>query len=315
MRRPMERVAEPLRVMGAQRRRHRRADRRLRLAPPGAARDRLSIAGRERPGQIRDPARRRSVRRRRDAVIRTGADARSHRTHAARSSACARRAGRRPSPSQAAAASPRATRRAGRLFVGGVLHRRGLSRRERGLTVRRRRHESDAHRAARDPAPMGARIRRERPRAAAQSRSRTSPCAERAAGASIPPELVPLAIDELPVLFVAAACARGRDGDHGRRRTARQGERPHCRHGRRPARRSVRAANSADGMRIEGGRAERRRDRQPRRPPGGDVVRGRQPACHRADPDSTTPKRRDLVPRLRRMLARSASGSTSRLPR
>jgi 3-phosphoshikimate 1-carboxyvinyltransferase len=28
-------------------------------------------------------------------------------------------------------------------------------------------------------------------------------------GATIPPELVPLAIDELPILFIAAACARG----------------------------------------------------------------------------------------------------------
>jgi len=29
-------------------------------------------------------------------------------------------------------------------------------------------------------------------------------------GIDVPPELVPLAIDEFPVLFVAAACARGR---------------------------------------------------------------------------------------------------------
>jgi 5-enolpyruvylshikimate-3-phosphate synthase len=37
----------------------------------------------------------------------------------------------------------------------------------------------------------------------------------RLAGIEIPPQLVPLAIDEFPVLFVAAACASGRTIVHG----------------------------------------------------------------------------------------------------
>ena len=54
-------------------------------------------------------------------------------------------------------------------------------------------------------------------------------------GIEIAPELVPLAIDEFPVLFVAAACAEGTTLLRGRRRTAGQGVRPDRGDGRRPA--------------------------------------------------------------------------------
>jgi 3-phosphoshikimate 1-carboxyvinyltransferase len=46
-------------------------------------------------------------------------------------------------------------------------------------------------------------------------------------GIEIPVDQVPLAIDEFPALFIAAACARGRDPAHRRRGAAGQGERPH----------------------------------------------------------------------------------------
>ena len=52
-------------------------------------------------------------------------------------------------------------------------------------------------------------------------------------GIQIPPEWVPLAIDEFPVLFIAAAMARGYDRDTRGRGIAPQGKRPHRRHGRR----------------------------------------------------------------------------------
>ncbi len=56
----------------------------------------------------------------------------------------------------------------------------------------------------------------------------------RCKGIAVPEELVPLAIDELPVLFIAAAAAHGRDRVHRRRRAAREGERPPGRDGRGP---------------------------------------------------------------------------------
>jgi hypothetical protein len=65
---------------------------------------------------------------------------------------------------------------------------------------------------------------------AARSRWRTCWFAPRAEGIEVPVALVPLAIDEFPVLFIAAACAARRDRDYRRRGTAREGKRSHCRH-------------------------------------------------------------------------------------
>jgi cyclohexadieny/prephenate dehydrogenase / 3-phosphoshikimate 1-carboxyvinyltransferase len=79
-----------------------------------------------------------------------------------------------------------------------------------GLTLRQRRHQPDPHRAARDAARDGRRhprhtARRGRRRTTGRHRS----AAERAARHRGRRALVPLAIDEFPVFFVAAACARG----------------------------------------------------------------------------------------------------------
>ncbi len=52
-------------------------------------------------------------------------------------------------------------------------------------------------------------------------------------GIAVPEALVPLAIDEFPVLFVAAACARGRNGDRGSGRITGERERSHRGNGRR----------------------------------------------------------------------------------
>ena len=54
------------------------------------------------------------------------------------------------------------------------------------------------------------------------------------AASQVPVELVPLAIDELPVLFIAAACAAGETVVSGRGGAAREGERPDRCHERRP---------------------------------------------------------------------------------
>ncbi len=53
-------------------------------------------------------------------------------------------------------------------------------------------------------------------------------------GVAVPPALVPLAIDEFPAIFVAAACAARRNDGDGRCRAAREGKRPHRRDGARP---------------------------------------------------------------------------------
>jgi hypothetical protein len=84
---------------------------------------------------------------------------------------------------------------------------------------------------------MGADIRVE-PRATQARPMRREPIADihvRASalqGIRVPERLVPLAIDEFPVFFIAAAAARGRDAGDGSRRAARQGERSARRHGR-----------------------------------------------------------------------------------
>ena len=125
-RRPVDRVAEPLRRMGAQRRVPRR--------PAAAARGRrarelaghpLRAAGRERAGQVVRAAGR-AARGRRDDRGRAAAEPRPHRADAARSGRAARRreseAPRRHGRRRCDGSSSRG-RRARRLLVGRLLHR------------------------------------------------------------------------------------------------------------------------------------------------------------------------------------------------
>ena len=213
MRRPMERVAVPLRHDGRAHHDPRGpAAGGDRSGAPRAARHRLHAAGGQRAGEVRDPARG-AARRRAHARHRAGADARSHRAHARRlrrRSCCTRarpsrsRAGSRCAapPSQCRAISPR------RRFSWSP----ACSRPHAAAAAAQRRREPDAHRAAGPAAAHG----RRHPRAAAcarppaSSRSPTSRYAGSALrGIEVPEALVPLAIDELPVFFIAAACAEG----------------------------------------------------------------------------------------------------------
>ena len=104
-----------------------------------------------------------------------------------------------------------------------------------GFAASQRRTESDAHRPARYPAQHGRRHRNPEPApAAAPNRWRICGCRpRRCTGIAVPAALVPLAIDEFPVLFVAAACASGETRGHGRGGIARQGKRSDCGHERR----------------------------------------------------------------------------------
>ena len=127
----------------------------------------------------------------------------------------------------------------------------------------------------------------------------------------VPERLVPLAIDEFPAFFIAAACAEGETRRDRRRGTARQGERPDRGDGRGPRRRSAcatrccrtacasRAARSA-AARSTAAAITGSRCRSPWR------------ACVRAAPIEILRRgqRRDVVPGLRR--ARALGGHRDR---
>ncbi len=213
MRRPMERVAVPLRLMGAQ---HRHRGRPAAGAHPRrarAARDRLRAAGGQRAGEVGDPAGG-PGRRRPHAHHRARALARSHRAHARR----LRRGG--------------AARRCATIAIAGRARRCAARRWQcRGISPRRRSSSWPAawRPGSRCSLPMSAST----PRAPASSSMlqrmgadiRVHTRAPAAAGAepvadievrasalrgiTVPEALVPLAIDEFPVFFVAAACAEG----------------------------------------------------------------------------------------------------------
>ena len=75
-------------------------------------------------------------------------------------------------------------------------------------------------------------------------------------GIDVPPELVPLAIDEFPVLFVAAACARGQTRGDGCGGVAAQGKRsPGC-HGGGASNAGRGSGAGAGGLEIQGGRLQ-----------------------------------------------------------
>ena len=217
MRRPMERVAAPLRLDGRAHRTRTRAGRRLRSRrraqlraieyelPVASAQVKSAIllAALCAEGRTRSPSR---------------ADARSHRAHAARlrrAGSCKR--GRSARARGRPGAARHAHRGAGRFLLRGVLPGRRLPGAPRRRCCSRNvGHQPDPHRACcRSCSEMGADIRiRQRPPLpeTTASPSPTSRCAAaRLRGITVPAALVPLAIDEFPVFFIAAACARGRD--------------------------------------------------------------------------------------------------------
>ncbi len=99
----------------------------------------------------------------------------------------------------------------GRLQLGGVLPGRGLSRRARRIADRERRHQPDSYGSARRSCARWA------PRSSCATNAASAPSRlpiswvtqSELKGIAVPPELVPLAIDEFPILFIAAAAATG----------------------------------------------------------------------------------------------------------
>ena len=248
MQRPMERVAKPLREMGADCAHPRRqtAGRHRRRA--AAARHRVPHAGGERPGEVGHSAGG-SLCRRRDDRDFAGRVPRSQRAHAARAAGVrlesrgsdAPRSIRRSGSRASSIEVPGDFSSAAFFIVAGLLGGAGG-----GLAAAQCGTESDPHRVARYPAQHGRQTSKSRIRAT----SGAEPVADlrvRASalqGVAVPAALVPLAIDEFPVLFVAAACADGRDRGHRCGGTARQGKRSHCRdeRGLHDARRRARAS-------------------------------------------------------------------------
>ena len=257
---------------------------------PPAADDRGRSAPRRSTTCFRSRARRSSRRccsrgstpTRADDGGRAGADPRPHRADARRggraASASARASVDRPAggparrwaTSRCRATSPRRRRSSSRRrsCPGSELHIHGvnLNPRRTGLleilermgariTVYNRR--ADRRRAGRRPRGPLARARRDDASTARE---------------------VPLAIDELPLFALAAACARGESVVRGARGAPREGDGPDRGDGRRAARARRRARGRRDDgftvtgvpARLRGGRVD-----EPRRPPARDARRGR----------------------------------------
>lgn len=119
-------------------------------------------------------------------------------------------------------------------------------------------------------------------------------------GIDIPEDLVPLAIDEFPVLFVAAACAEGRTVLRGAEEPAGQGVGPYPGHGRRPEGPGREGRADPGWHRHRGWCVRWRRSLGARRPPYRHVLQRRFAACQRADPHPRLRQRRHLLPQLPR---------------
>ena len=218
-RRPMGRIVEPLRPMGAKLAGRAGASR-LPMAITGrsdADPDHVRDAGPQRPGQVGDPARR-AVGRRRDVGDRGGRDPRPHRTHAARPRR-GRRRGRRPR--RPAHGARRRTDGRGRGRRDGAV--RSLGRRvlaggrvdpsRRRAAARRGEHEPDAACHHRHPEAHGRRHRGARSPCNGRGGRRTARRPRRAIrglrAIDLSPAEVAAAIDEIPILALAAAVATG----------------------------------------------------------------------------------------------------------
>ena len=129
----------------------------------------------------------------------------------------------------------------------------------------------------------------------------------------VSPAEVAAAIDEIPILCLAATQAARPDDDPRRRRAAPQGIGPDRRDRRRPERpRRPRHGRRRrpDDRRTD--RPDRCADRQPRRPPPGDDLRDRRSHRRRVDDDRCAGERRDLLSRLLQRTRRGA-GMTKRV--
>ncbi len=174
--------------------------------------DRLRAAGRERAGEVGDPARRPLTRTATHDRRRAGADARPH------GAACSPRPGARVEARERArhglarrAARAGRGRGAGRLLVRRAVSRRGDARPGLRAPRPRRQPQPAADRPARDPRAHG-RPRSRSTTAARSAASRAATSRSTRAGSSARRSRrteVPLAIDELPLFALAAACARG----------------------------------------------------------------------------------------------------------
>ncbi len=304
MRRPMERVAKPLREMGAR-------IETLDGKPPvriarrcRAARHPLRDAGRERAGEVRGAARG-TLRARARRRSRSRPSTRDHTERMLQSFGCEVSAARRRGHVAAAAASYEAAsiERAGRFLVGGVLHRRRLHRRARRLfTIRGVGVNPTRTGLLEMLALMGADLRLINHRSCGAepvADIEVRPATLR--GVRVPERLVPLAIDEFPVFFIAAACAEGETLVTGAEELRVKESDRIAVMARGLAALGVRTRCSPDGLRIEGGRI------------GGGTVDSR--GDHRiamsfavaslprrgADRDPGRGERRDVVPGLCRL--------------
>ena len=281
--RPMERIAAPLRAMGA-RIELATASRRFASAAAARSRHRVHLADRKRPGEI-GAAARCAVRSGQNDVTLARPEPRPHRAHAhehgrdrgGRLRRQAHRVGRRADPVARHAKST--CRRIFRRPPSSSLPR--ASARLRGLLIENVGVNPTRTGLLDDSAEMGAEIELRGERLArGRTRRGSSSCARASSrGIEVPQELVPLAIDEFPVLFVAAAAARGTTTVSGRRGAADEGKRPPRGDGHGLARAGRRASrSSAGGLACSGGPLRGGTRRQPRRPSHRNGVRGREPA-------------------------------------
>ena len=208
--RPMERIAEPLRQMGAQ---IETTDGHLPLTITGTklAGDRLRAARRERAGQVGHPARR-PRRAKADDRDRAGADARPHRADAARRG---RARDDRPNPSASTARqhAARLGRRAGRLLVGGAVHRRrdarARGRGSRSTTSTSTRAVPGCSTCSTGWARGSGSSTRRR---VGSEQAATSRCAAELTATTINTDEVPLLVDELPLFGCSPRTRAARAG-------------------------------------------------------------------------------------------------------
>ena len=298
-RRPMERVAEPLRAMGAR-------DRDDRTGTPPVARRRrrgsrpstwtLPVAS----AQVKSAILLAGLRARgHDARARAAARRRDHTERLLRAHGRRRSTRRRTRVARRAAGSGCAAPTSplpGRSVVGGVPRRRGAARPGLGAARARRRPEPDPHRRRSTILAAHGR-RRSRSSASATRRASRAATLRRARGAAARrrrsrPTRCRRAIDELPVLAVAAALRRGRDAHHAARRELRVKESDRLA--------ALRAARARSASRCEepptgsssaapaGGRSRGARIDAARRSPHRDGVRGRRARARPAASRSPT---------------------------
>ena len=266
-RRPVDRVAEPLRLMGADDRVPRRAPAAAAGRRRGAARDRVRAAGRQRPGEVVRAARR-PARRGRDQRDRA-APTRDHTERMLRAAGAAVRTETAGTPVTIHGELPatpghgRARRAAGarldqrprRLLLGRLLHRRGAARARQRGAARGGRHQPDriGLLGILDADGRGGRGDRDARRRQRAARRRSSPARGRCRATRVGGGEVPLAIDELPLVALAGCFAEGETVVSRGRGAAPQGVGPDRDRGRGARRRSGPTIEATeDGFAVEG---------------------------------------------------------------